>query len=476
MSLSARIFLLYVAFMSIAGYVLVNSVLNEIKPAIRQTTEETLVDTANLLAEILREPLKTNRLSDVALTDIFSAYGQRTLVANIWGVDKTSTSHRIYVTDAAGQVVFDSADVAVGQDYSRWNDVYLTLRGQYGARSSTEVFNGEPSSVMYIGAPITDQGKIIGAVSVSKPNHTLEPFLEKARNRLILQSVLVIAIGLLLGLLFTWWLTRELRRLQQYALAVAQGQRPALPIGKVTSGELNELATALESMRVELEGKAYVERYVQTLAHEVKCPLTAIRAATELLQSPMTAEERQRFIDNIDSESLRMQQMLERLLDLAKIEQQQGLNTRKAVDVSELWQAIIEGQAARIVQAKLQLSNHLTDPLVVQGDPFLLRQAFTNLLDNALDFCPEGGVIELYAQAGPATVTLTLTNTGPQIPAFALARLTERFYSLARPITGKKSTGLGLNFVQEVAVLHAGALQVGNIDKGVAASIQISIH
>ncbi|MDN3638610.1 two-component system sensor histidine kinase CreC [Simiduia curdlanivorans] len=467
-------FLLYVIFMSIAGYVLVNSVLNEIKPAIRQTTEETLVDTANLLAEILRDPLKTNRLGDTALAEIFAAYGQRTLDANIWGVDKTSTNHRIYVTDDVGRVVFDSANQAAGQDYSRWNDVYLTLRGQYGARSSTEMFNGEPSSVMYIAAPIIDKGKIIGAVSVSKPNHTMEPFLQKARNRLILQSVLVITVGLLLGLLFTWWLTRELRRLRHYALAVSQGQRPALPIGKVTSGELNELACALESMRVELEGKAYVERYVQTLAHEVKCPLTAIRAATELLQSPMTEAERRRFIDNIDSESLRMQQMIERLLGLAKIEQQQGLNTRVAVDISELWQSILASQAARIIQAQLQLKNHLAEGLMVQGDPFLLRQAFTNLLDNALDFCPDAGQIEIFSQAQPGTLTLTITNTGPQIPEFALARLTERFYSLARPKTGKKSTGLGLNFVQEVAHLHAGSLSICNTGAGVAASILIS--
>ena len=66
-------------------------------------------------------------------------------------------------------------------------------------------------------------------------------------------------------------------------------------------------------------------------------------------------------------------------------------------------------------------------------------------------------------------VALRLFNQGPAIPDYALARLTERFYSLPRPASGRKSTGLGLNFVAEVAQLHGGRLQVGNHEDGVEA-------
>ncbi|MFO6380847.1 ATP-binding protein, partial [Pseudomonas aeruginosa] len=66
-------------------------------------------------------------------------------------------------------------------------------------------------------------------------------------------------------------------------------------------------------------------------------------------------------------------------------------------------------------------------------------------------------------------IALRLFNQGPAIPDYALARLTERFYSLPRPASGRKSTGLGLNFVAEVAQLHGGRLQVGNRDDGVEA-------
>jgi two-component system sensor histidine kinase CreC len=91
-------------------------------------------------------------------------------------------------------------------------------------------------------------------------------------------------LGLLVGAALSWWLTCSLRRLTHYAQAVSEGERAALPHYK--GGELQQLATAVERMRTQLEGKAYVERYVHTLTHELKSPLAAIRGASELLRAP----------------------------------------------------------------------------------------------------------------------------------------------------------------------------------------------
>lgn len=115
-------------------------------------------------------------------------------------------------------------------------------------------------------------------------------------------------------------------------------------------------------------------------------------------------------------------------------------------------------------------------PLQASGERFLLRQALSNLLDNALDFTPAGG--RLFVEAGPspngaASVTIAVCNEGEPIPDFALERVTERFYSLPRPGSGRKSTGLGLNFVQEVAQLHGGAFRIGNIGGGVRAELTL---
>jgi two-component system sensor histidine kinase CreC len=478
MSLSVRIFLVYFIFVSLSGYFILTTVLEEIKPGVRQSTEETLVDTANLLAEILREPVKNGTLQTSDFTQTLAAYGRRKLQAKIWGIDKTVVNHRIYVTDKNGIVILDSTHSAVGQDYSHWNDVYLTLQGKYGARSTAEVPGDIASSIMYIAAPIMDGDEIIGVVSVAKPNRSMQPFIDRSRNRLTVLGSIIIAIGLLAGILFSWWLAAELRRLRKYALAVSAGQRAVLPESKIASGELNQLARALESMRIELDGKAYIERYVQTLAHELKSPLAGIRAAAELLQSPTLlhsseqADQRARFINNIEAESIRMQQLIERLLNLALVEQQQELHERKDIALKPLWDELIEAQSARILQHNICCENTLTPDVIVTGETFLLRQAFANLLENALDFTPDGGHIRIFAEQDGDHQKIIVANQGEPIPDFAFARLTERFYSLPRPATGKKSTGLGLNFVQEVAFLHNATLQLRNTDTGVEASIR----
>lgn len=471
MPLGVRIFLVYFLFVGLAGWFVLGTVMDEIRPGVRQSTEETLVDTANLLAEILRDDVRFGRLQQSHWPQLLKAYGQRRPQAQIWGVEKQAVSHRVYVTDARGIVLLDSTGSAVGQDYSRWNDVYLTLRGQYGARTTREDPADENSSVMHVAAPIRDGGQIIGVVSVAKPNQSLQPYIERSQRRLGWLGAGLIGLGLLIGGVLSWWLSGSLRKLTRYALAVSQGRRAELPA--LRGGELTQLAGALQKMRSELEGKDYVERYVHTLTHELKSPLAAIRGAAELLEGDMPAEQRQRFVANIASEGARLQQLIERLLGLAVVEQRQGLEECVAVELRELVGELLQAQEARIRSAGLRVENAVAAGLAVAGERFLLRQALANLLDNALDFTPAGGELRFTARVDGAWIELCLFNQGEPIPDYALPRLTERFYSLPRPPSGRKSTGLGLNFVQEVALLHHGELSLGNVPGGVCATLRL---
>lgn len=102
----------------------------------------------------------------------------------------------------------------------------------------------------------------------------------------------------------------------------------------------------------------------------------------------------------------------------------------------------------------------------LRGDAYLLRQALANLLDNAIAFAPAGSTIELGARIADGHLELTVRDRGPGIPDYALARVFDRFYSLPRPSSGRKSSGLGLPFVREVARLHGGTAQLTNRDGG----------
>ncbi|MFC6336933.1 two-component system sensor histidine kinase CreC [Pseudomonas sp. CCM 7891] len=470
MRLGVRFFLVYALFIGLTGYFVLNTVMKEIRPGVRQSTEETLVDTANLLAEVLREDVKHGTLGQSHWPQLLKAYGSRRPGATIWGLPKNQVNHRIYVTDAKGIVLLDSTGEAVGQDYSKWNDVYLTLRGEYGARSTRSEIDNPASSVMHVGAPIRDNGQVIGVVTVAKPNSSLQPYVDRTENRLLWYGAGLVGLGLLFGALLSWWLSVALRRLTVYAQAVSEGRRAELP--HYRGGELEQLSSAVEHMRTQLEGKAYVERYVHTLTHELKSPLAAIRGAAELLQGDMSHAQQQRFVSNIDSESARLQQLIERLLNLAQVEQRQGLEDQASVSLAALVDEVLQAQCARIEGAGLQVEQSIAADVRVFGEPFLLRQALGNLLENTLDFTPPGGALRFTAQVRNADVLLYLFNQAEPIPEYALPRLSERFYSLPRPASGRKSTGLGLNFVEEVMKLHGGTLQIGNVPGGV----QVVLH
>ena len=104
--------------------------------------------------------------------------------------------------------------------------------------------------------------------------------------------------------------------------------------------------------------------------------------------------------------------------------------------------------------------------LRVRGERVLLREALVNLLQNALDFSPAGAAVQLSAMPAARRVELVVEDNGPGVPDYALARVFERFYSLPRPGSGRKSTGLGLSLVREIAHLHAGDAALVNRPEG----------
>jgi two-component system sensor histidine kinase CreC len=125
-------------------------------------------------------------------------------------------------------------------------------------------------------------------------------------------------------------------------------------------------------------------------------------------------------------------------------------------------------EALRPLWAVRRLEVHVAAPDGPQarGERFLLVQAVTNLLQNALEFTPEGGMIEMRLETAVGEARIVIEDTGPGVPDYAVERIFERFYSLARPDTGRKSTGLGLSFVREIAVLHGGEAGVANRPEG----------
>lgn len=462
MKISLRILLSYLLIVGIGAWFLFNVFAQEVKPGVRSTMEDTLADTANLLALVVADDVREGRVGKSATFATIASFAQRSIDVKIGGVNKNTLDYRIYITDARGVVIFDSEGTATGKDYSRWNDVYLTLRGNYGARSTrTDPYN-DASTVMHVAAPIKDGEKIIGVLTVAKPNATVQPFIEQGQRKIVERGALLLVISLLVGIAFAAWLNHAFGGLMRYIGDVEAGRKATLP--PLGNNEIGTLGRALEAMRHKLEGKEYVEELMHTMAHELKSPIAAIRGAAELMQEDMPAPDRERFLATILSQNQRQKQLIDKLLALVRVEKQQHLGAPERLGAGELLEQVRDDAASRLAARALVLELEADDSSIL-CDPLLLRQALGNLVDNAIDFAPSGSVIRLAARRDGEQLRITVQDGGAGIPDYAMPRLFERFYSLPRP-DGAKSTGLGLPFVREVMALHGGTASVANREDG----------
>ncbi|MGM8900482.1 sensor histidine kinase family protein, partial [Psychrobacter sp. 1Y4] len=218
LSIFFRIWLAVALVLIICGVVVFTQLFGYVKPTAQQVIEDTLLDTSKLLAASLQMPLSTGQLYDEAYQAQLDAafVGIPAINDNLGPVYQTKSysSFRVYVTDSSGRVIYDSLpkpDNNEGQNYGRWNDVYLTLRGQYGARSTLRDGQQRDGSVMYVAQPIKNMsGEIIGVVSVGKPVASVLPYLDDTRNRMLITVLFISIAALILAGLIAWWLKQSI--------------------------------------------------------------------------------------------------------------------------------------------------------------------------------------------------------------------------------------------------------------------------
>lgn len=464
MSKRNRIFLGILLIYALGVALLLYRAMSDLDPRYRESAEELLVDTSNLLASLIETDIRDGVLHPERMRPAFQDMYARRFTAQIYAVTKTKADLRVYVTDRNGTVVFDSLGRDEGKDFRKWRDVRLTLEGGYGARTTPETEGDPRSAVMYVAAPIRSNNAIAGAVSVGKPMQGFGGFIASARQKLLLVGLTSGVSVILLAVLVSVWLVRPFSLITEYIRYVRDQKQVSLP--RLSRRALGIIGAAYDEMRDALAGRTYVEEYVQALTHEIKSPLSAIRGAAELLQEPMPESRREQFLKNIRDETQRIQNLVDRLLELSAIEKRLGLTEMQEVRLDELLPEAIASLGpvadARGVRIVVQGAEGCT----LGGDRFLLHQAHTNLLQNAIDFSPTGGTIEVAVTSTNRHHQISIRDHGPGIPDYALDRVFEKFYSLRGPHSGRKGTGLGLSFVKEIAELHRGNAELRNHPDG----------
>jgi two-component system sensor histidine kinase CreC len=381
-------------------------------------------------------------------------------VGKVGYLPRSSEGLRIFACNREGRVAFDSAGRDVGQVY-HWT---MTGGGSAASANYTVANVAEVGNELRVAAPVKVRELQVGWVGVARPLATVADNIRQARWRLVGWVGAIALVMMAAG----WWiaarLTRSLERLTAYAEGVRDGRAVAPPQSRAK--EIAALGRAFEEMRTALEGRQHAERYTRALAHEVKAPLAAIRGAAELLDENMPGEQRRKFLENIRGESARIQRIVERLLELSAVESRRALASRETLSADNVLAEAAQSLGPAFATARVELKLAAPCGAPVAGDRYLLAQALGNLLQNAVEFAPAGSVVTAGAQQRDGRVEFFVEDNGPGVPDYALPQVFERFYSLPRPGTERKSTGIGLSLVREIAHLHGGEVGLENRPSG----------
>jgi two-component system, OmpR family, sensor histidine kinase CreC len=479
MRLSTRILLGYFLVIGLMGALVMKFVVDQIKPSVRETIEEVMIDSAHLLAEQAATDFVASQFASSSFAKAISQYSTREINARVWHFEKTHLDFEIYVTDNQGTVIFDSTGKSLGKNFSAWRNVNLTLSGKYGARSTRYSLEDDTSSVFHVSAPIYSHDAlsslvakdIVGTVTLAKSIASIEPVIARARQSILQKAAALIAVAAAVGALITWRLNRSIARLVNYATAVSTGQPVSAPTTRAF--ELDQLAKAMEAMRTELAGKRQAEQYAQGLAHELKSPLSALAASAELLAEPcLTESDRERLAHLHARQIVKMNQAIDSMLAAARLENHQPQWSK--VDISAMVAQLVDENKIRATAQSVTLTLISPEqPIVIKrADSNVLGLAISNLLTNALQFSPSGSKIQVVVSANDESVQVSIEDQGPGIADYAMNRVFERFYSLARP-NGDKGSGLGLSIVHYAAQLHGGEITLHNLNPGLRARLVV---
>ena len=320
-------------------------------------------------------------------------------------------------------------------------------------------------------------------------------------NRLLVVEVVAVgAAVLLVALVGTWFVRRELRPLRR--VADTASEVASLPLGRgdvVIPGRVEDANATTEvgqvglavnamldhvedSLRTRAETEDRLRRFVSDAGHELRTPLASVRGYAELMRRGAAAdpEAAAQAAARIEAAASRMGLLVEDLLLLASLDEERPLSQ----DRLELGPLVAEA----VAEVSATSPDHVwaaeipEPPTTVEviGDPTRLHQAITNLLANARSHTPAGTAVTAVVgrEAGErgATAWVEVRDTGPGFPEDLLPRATERFargdYSRSRATGG---SGLGLAIVKAVAEAHGGTLTVGNAPDGRGAVVRLTL-
>jgi len=451
-----------------------------------ESAKEVMIEVSTMFSAIASQNMKNDEIDLTTFGGIIFDYFQSP------HGDERLQNMAIYITDKDGFLILDSRGLSLGTDMKTHSEVDSALLGYQGiTRISNEPVVGPwkarginieyffKPEFLHVSSPIYDNRQEVKGVLV-----LVAPMLDLMdKSRLYWFIFYIFLIALFFGALGSYRISRNIRRVEKYAREAFKDKNVSIPNVNV---QFNKLAVAIEEARSEVELKDDVEEYIDTLAHELRTPITGIRLTAENLLTPMGIEnylqeekndkkrkaltkefkKRREFIRNILDSNKQMDSLVSRLLALSRIERRDKLTELEKLYLLPIIENVLKvyGTHNQLIVSK-NITINLDDidkKSTVFAEKILLEQALGNVLKNAIEFSPKGGTITVKASESNTSVTIVVLDEGPGIPPHVSTKLFTRFFSVARPDTGDRGNGLGLRFVRKIMQLHGGEITLKN--------------
>ncbi len=326
--------------------------------------------------------------------------------------------------------------------------------------------------------PVTGTGRLVGAIGsiggsvqvpvriiVARESSDRSALLQEYGRNLFLAVCIGAVLAAALGFLIVRLAMRPLRSVIGKANDISTHRLNTRLSVHDTPTELRELGAAFNAMLDRLEdGVQRLSRFAADLAHDLRTPINTLMVETQVaLSRPRENDEYQTLLVSNIEEYERLARMIENTLFLARADNAQLAVSRETLSVKTELERIRDYFEGLAEEAGVTLAVEAHDTSV-SADPILFQRAVSNLVSNAIQHTPRGGLVRLSANAYPQSLEITVENSGPQIPPEHVPHIFDRYYRAdAARSASSRSAGLGLAIVRAIMHLHGGEVTVRSV-------------
>lgn len=318
--------------------------------------------------------------------------------------------------------------------------------------------------------PVIVAGKSLpdgtGTILLTANARDITRIVRAERSSVLLVILVAATISILLSLFLARTIVRPIRKLARAAVRVRMGRSDEIAIPRMPGrrDEIGQLSRALSDMSAALRHRIdATEAFAADVSHEIKNPLASLRSALEGLERADDPEIQKRLLDVANDDIRRIDRLINDISDASRVDAELARAKFEPIDIGKMLEQLLAAREQRTsnLGVNIAFARPAKDVAKVMGDGGRLERVFSNLLDNAVSFSPEGGLVEILATPDGEEIVIHVADQGPGVPPDQREQVFQRFHS-DRPegeAFGKHS-GLGLAIAKTIVEGHQGKIQI----------------